>query len=108
MSSDCKIQFIFGLIPMLYSFVPEIRMDSSGHPSGYEQDDEGDDKELDPEPIVIPVRESRYRYSWSLQADEGFDDLDGRTMGYCTASCNYILADLWGRLWTIIGVLVWK
>ena len=53
-------------------------------------------------------RKSRYRYSWSLQADEGFDDLDGRTMGYCTASCNYILADLWGRLWTIIGVLVWK
>ena len=32
-------------------------MDSSGPPIGYEQDDEGDDKELDQEPIVIPVRD---------------------------------------------------
>jgi len=48
----------------------------------------------------------RYRYSQASR--RRLDDLDGRTMGYCTASCNYILADLWRRLWTIIGVLVWK
>ena len=54
----------------------------------------------------IPGVLLRYRYSQASR--RRLDDLDGRTMGYCTASCNYILADLWRRLWTIIGVLVWK
>ena len=48
-------------------------MDSSGPPIGYEQDDEGDDKELDQEPIVIPVRDR----SKSL---ESFSIRDGVTM----------------------------
>ena len=32
-------------------------MDDSGPPSGNELNDEGDDNELDQEPIVIPVRD---------------------------------------------------